>query len=97
MMIVLETGITRVNIELATKTGVGAKINTKTKTGTRDDSYDQISSRSKEKDYLCDDDDIFHSKMESTQNFANNESRERNCNRIYVNVFENPDKILDNI
>ena len=34
MMIVLETDMTRVIIELATKTGVGAKINTKTKTGT---------------------------------------------------------------
>ena len=33
-MIVLETDMTRVNIELATKTVVGAKINTKTKTGT---------------------------------------------------------------
>ena len=34
MMIVLETDMTRVNIELATKTGVEAKINTTTKTGT---------------------------------------------------------------
>ena len=33
-MIVLETNMTRVIIDLATKTGVGAKINTKTKTGT---------------------------------------------------------------
>ena len=32
MMIVLETDMTRVIIELATKTGVGAKINTKTGT-----------------------------------------------------------------
>ena len=48
MMIVLETDTTRVIIELATKTGVGAKINTKTKTG-RDDSYDQIRGRSRER------------------------------------------------
>ena len=36
MMIALETGMIRVNIELATKTGVETKINTKikTKTGT---------------------------------------------------------------
>ena len=32
MIIVLETGMTRVNRELVTKTGVGAKIETKTGT-----------------------------------------------------------------
>ena len=32
MMLVLETDMTRVDMELVTKTGVGAKINTKTGT-----------------------------------------------------------------
>ena len=97
-MIILEAGMTRVNIELATKTGIEAKIKYQNKNRDRDDSYDQIRGRSKEKDYLCDDDDIFHSKIErNTQNFANNESRERNHNRIHVNVFWKPRKNLDNI
>ena len=54
--------------------------------------------RSKEKDYLCDDDDIFHSKIERVQKILQTMSQEKEIgNRIYVSISENPDKILDNI
>ena len=64
----------------------------------RDDSCDQITGRSKEKDYLCDDDDIFHSKNERVHNILQTMSQEKEMAIGFILIFfENPDKILDNI
>ena len=66
----------------------------------RDDSYDKIKHRSKEKDYLCDDDDddIFHSKIERVHKSLQTMSQEKEMATGFMLAFsENPDKILDNI
>ena len=62
------------------------------------DRYDQIRGRSREKDYLCDDDVIFHSKMESIHKILQTMSQEKEITIGFMLMFsENPDKILDNI
>ena len=53
------------------------KYQNKNKNRDRDDSYDQIIGMSKEKDYLCDDDDIFHSKMERVHKILQTMSQEK--------------------
>ena len=67
--IIMKTYMTRIIIELATKTGIEAKIRDQNKDQYRDDSYDKTRSRSKEKDYLYDDDDIFHSEIKECTKF----------------------------
>ena len=64
----------------------------------RDDSYDQIRGRSKEKDYLCDGDDIVHSKTERVYKILQTMSQDKEMSIGFMLAFsENPDKILDNI
>ena len=64
----------------------------------RDDSYDKIRSRSKEKDYLYNDDDIFDSEIKRVHKILQMISQEREMAIGFRLAFsENPDKILDSI
>ena len=64
----------------------------------RYDSYDKTKCCSKEKDYLSDDDDIFHSKIERVHKILQTMIQEKEMAIGFLLVFsENPDKILDNI
>ena len=65
----------------------------------RDDSYDKIRSRAKEKDYLHDDDDdIFDSEIIRVHKILQTMSQEREMAIKYMLAFsENPVKILDSI
>ena len=90
----------KVTTELATKTGVETKdkYQNKNKNRYRDDSYDQIRGRSKEKDYLYDEDDVFHSKIERVHKILQTMSQEKEIAMGFMLMFsDNPDKILDNI
>ena len=87
MMIVLEIDMTRVNIELATKTGVGAKLNTKTKTGTEMIAMTKLEVCLRKMITCVIMMIYFTKKWKEYTKFCRKESREKNCNRIYVNVF----------
>ena len=64
----------------------------------RDDSYDKIRSRSKEKDYLYDEDDIFDSEIKKVYKILQTMSQEKEMVIGFMLAFsDNPAKILDSI
>ena len=64
----------------------------------KDDSYDQIRGRSKKKDNLFYDDDIFDSEIRRMHTILQTMSQEKEMAIGFMLAFsENPDKILDNI
>ena len=71
----MKTGTTRIIIEIVIKTKIVIETNIRDKY--RDDSYDQIRGRSKEKDYLYYDDNIFDSEIRRVQKILQMMSQEK--------------------
>ena len=90
---IIKTGMARIIIEIVTKT----KISTKNKDRYKNDSCGKTSG-SKERDYLYDADDIFHSEIERVYKILQTMSPEKEMAIGFILSFSvNPDKILDSI
>ena len=90
---IIKTGTARIIIEIVTKN----KNKYQNKDQYKNDSYDKTS-RSKEKDYLYDEDDIFHSKIEKVHKILQTMSQEKEMPIGFILAFsENPDKIINSI
>ena len=89
---IIKTGTARIIIEIVTK-----KNKYQNKDRYKNDSYGKTS-RSKERYYLYNEDDIFHSKIERVHEILQTMSPEKEIAIVFMITFsENPDKILDSI